>query len=125
METMSCIPYASAIGSIMYGMISTQPDIAYAMGVASQCQLNLDPRYLKAVKDIFKYLRRTKNLFLAYENRELKLECYTHSSFQSDVNDSKSTFGFVFKLNGGAVSWKSSKKDTTVDSTTEAEYIVA
>jgi hypothetical protein len=46
-------------------------------------------------------------------------------SFQTDVDDSKSQSDFVFYLNGGAVSWKSSKQDTVVDSTTEAEYIAA
>ena len=45
--------------------------------------------------------------------------------FQSDRDDSKSQSGYVFTLNGGAVSWKSSKQETTVDSTTELEYIAA
>ena len=48
---------------------------------------------------------------------------YTDSSFQSDIDDSKSVSGYVFTLNGGAVSWKSSQKDTVADSTMEAEYI--
>ncbi|KAL0409780.1 UNVERIFIED_CONTAM: Retrovirus-related Pol polyprotein from transposon TNT 1-94 [Sesamum radiatum] len=47
------------------------------------------------------------------------------ASFQSDEDNAKSQSGFVFKLNGGVVAWKSSKQDTTVDSTTEAEYIAA
>ncbi|KAL8038040.1 hypothetical protein ABFX02_11G077650 [Erythranthe guttata] len=54
-----------------------------------------------------------------------KLEGFTDSSFQSDVDDSKSNSGFIFTLNGGAVCWKSSKQSTTADSTTEAEYIAA
>ena len=53
------------------------------------------------------------------------MEGYTDSSFQSDIDDSKSTSGFVFMLNGAAVSWKSSKQDNTADSSTEAEYIAA
>ncbi|XP_073057185.1 secreted RxLR effector protein 161-like [Primulina eburnea] len=125
METMCRIPYASAIGSIMYGMISTRPDIAYALSVASRYQSNPGTLHWKAVKDIVKYLRRTKNLFLVYGSGELKWEGYIDSSFQSDVDNLKSTSGFVFKLNGGAVSCKSSKQDTTADSTIEAEYIAA
>lgn len=62
---------------------------------------------------------------MAYVVGELKLEGYTDSSFQSDVDDSKSTSGYIFTLNGGVVSWKSSKQDTIADSTTEAEYIAA
>ncbi|KAL0445631.1 UNVERIFIED_CONTAM: hypothetical protein Slati_1691000 [Sesamum latifolium] len=52
-------------------------------------------------------------------------EWYSDTSFQSDVHDAKSQTGFTFKQNGVVVAWKSSKHDTTTDSTTEAEYIVA
>ena len=47
------------------------------------------------------------------------------ASFQTDKDDSQSWSGYVVCLNGGAVSWKSSKQDTVVDSTMEAEYIAA
>ena len=56
---------------------------------------------------------------------ELVVKGYTDASFQSDPDDSRSQSGYVFILNGGAVSWKSSKQETTADSTTEAEYIAA
>ncbi|KAL0294115.1 UNVERIFIED_CONTAM: Secreted RxLR effector protein [Sesamum radiatum] len=56
---------------------------------------------------------------------ELILESFSDASFQSDDDDAKSQSGFVFKLNGGVVAWKSSKQDTTADSTIEAEYIAA
>ena len=72
-----------------------------------------------------KYLRRTKDIFLVYGGSDLKLESYSDSSFQSDPDDNKSTSGYVFTLNGGAVSWKNSKQQTVADSTTEAEYIAA
>ncbi|KAL0401857.1 UNVERIFIED_CONTAM: Secreted RxLR effector protein [Sesamum latifolium] len=64
-------------------------------------------------------------MFLIYGGGELILEGYSDASFQSDDDKAKSQLGFVFKLNGGVVAWKSSKQDTTTDSTTEAEYIVA
>ena len=75
------------------------------------------------MKNILKYLRRTKDIFLVYGGSELKLESYSDSSFQSDPDDSKSILGYVFTLNGGAVSWKSTKQQTVADSTTEAEYV--
>ena len=80
-----------------------------------------------AVKNILKYLRRTKDIFLIYEDgdSDLNVKGYTDASFQSDRDDSKSQSGYVFKLNGGVVNWKSSKQETTTDSTTEVEYIVA
>ncbi|KAJ9544730.1 hypothetical protein OSB04_024437 [Centaurea solstitialis] len=46
-------------------------------------------------------------------------------STKTDRDDFRSQSGYVFTLNGGAISWKSSKQDTIVDSTTEAEYIAA
>ncbi|KAL0313213.1 UNVERIFIED_CONTAM: Retrovirus-related Pol polyprotein from transposon TNT 1-94 [Sesamum radiatum] len=64
-------------------------------------------------------------MFLIYGGGELILEGYTDVSFQSNDDDTKSQSGFVFKLNGGVVAWKSSKQDTTADSTMETEYITA
>ena len=75
------------------------------------------------MKNILKYLRRTKDIFLIYGGSDLKLEAYSDSSFQSDPDDSKSISGYVFTLNGGAISWKSSKQQIVADSTTETEYI--
>jgi len=77
------------------------------------------------VKIILKYLRRTKDQFLIYGDSELKLKGYTNASFASDKDDSKSISGYVFTLNGSAVSWKSSKQATVAYSTTEAKYIAA
>ncbi|KAK8661347.1 hypothetical protein V6N13_052240 [Hibiscus sabdariffa] len=103
-ERMSQIPYASAIGSIMYAMIC----------------------HWTTVKNILKYWRRTKDVFLVYGgDEELRIKGYTDASFQTDKDDSRLQLGFVFCLNGGAVSWKSSKQDIVADSTTEAEYIAA
>ncbi|XP_073130816.1 uncharacterized protein [Henckelia pumila] len=55
-EMMTRVPYASAIGSVMYGMISTRPDVAFALSVTSRYQANPGPMHWKAMKDILKYL---------------------------------------------------------------------
>ncbi|KAL8148289.1 hypothetical protein AgCh_005603 [Apium graveolens] len=124
-ERMSKIPYTSAIGSIMYVMLCTRSDVAYSISVMSRYQSNPGEVHWKAVKNILKYLRRTQDIFLVFSGEsELKIEGYTDSSFQSE-SDSKSMSGYVFTLNGGAISWKSSKQSTTADSTAEAEYIAA
>ncbi|XP_070004555.1 secreted RxLR effector protein 161-like [Nicotiana sylvestris] len=106
-------------------MTCTHPDVAYALEVTSRYQANPGEEHWKVVKTILKYLRRTKDQFLIYEDSELKLEGYTDASFSSDRDDSKSISGYVFTLNSGAVSWKSSKQATVADSITEAEYIAA
>ncbi|KAK8506813.1 hypothetical protein V6N12_000384 [Hibiscus sabdariffa] len=125
-ERMSQIPYASAIGSIMYAMICTRPDLSYALSMTSRYQANPGEGHWITVKNILKYLRRTKDVFLVYGGEEeLGIKDYTDASFQTDKDDSRSQPGFVFCLNRGAVTWKSSKQDTIADSTTEAEYIAA
>ncbi|KAM1980695.1 hypothetical protein ACFX15_037288 [Malus domestica] len=65
-------------------------------------------------------------MFLIYGGAtELRVEAYTEADFQSDVDDRCSNSGYVFTLNGGAISWKSKKQDVIADSTMEAEYVVA
>ncbi|KAL0445440.1 UNVERIFIED_CONTAM: Retrovirus-related Pol polyprotein from transposon RE2 [Sesamum latifolium] len=102
-----------------------QADVAYALTVTSRYQVCTGEAHWSAVKSILKYLRRTRNMFLIYDGGELILKGYSDTSFQSDDDDVKFQSGFVFTLNGGVVAWKSSKKDTTMDSTTKAEYIAA
>ena len=101
---MSHIPYASAIGSIMYVMICTRPDVSYALSMTSRYQANPGEEHWIAVKNILKYLRRTKDMFLVYGRKdELIIKGYSDANFQSDRDDCSSQSGFVFTMNGGAV----------------------
>jgi hypothetical protein len=126
LETMKKIPYTSAIESIMYAMICTHLDVSYALSVTSRHQADPGIAHWTVVKTILKYLRMTKYMFLIYGGEtELVVRGYTDASFQTDHDDLRSQSGFVFVLNGGAVSWKSYKQETAADSTTEAEYIAA
>jgi hypothetical protein len=125
-KRMRAIPYASAIGSIIYAMICTHPDVSYDLSDMSKYQSNYGHAHWTIVKNILKYLRRTMEAFLVFGGEEeLIVKGYRDASFQTDTDDFKSQSGFVFCLNGGAVSWQSSKQDNVVDLTTEAEYIVA
>ncbi|KAK8597313.1 hypothetical protein V6N13_001936 [Hibiscus sabdariffa] len=104
-ERMSQIPYASAIGSIMYAMICTRPDLSYALSMTSRYQANPGKGHWTAVKNILKYLRRTKDVFLVYGGEEkLGIKGYTDTSFQTDKDDSRSQSGFEFCLNKDTVS---------------------
>ncbi|KAJ9538856.1 hypothetical protein OSB04_031589 [Centaurea solstitialis] len=126
-DRMKSVPYASAIGSIMYAMLCTRPDVAYSVSVTSRYQQNPGEPHWVAVKNILKYLRRTKDMFLVFggSEDEISVTGYSDASFQTDRDDFRSQSGYVFTLNGGTISWKSSKQDTIADSTTEAEYIAA
>ncbi|GJT66970.1 hypothetical protein Tco_1018450 [Tanacetum coccineum] len=82
--------------------------------------------YWTAVKNILKYLRITKKMFLVYGGNpeaELRVDCYCDAGFETDKDDIKSLTGYVFVMNGGAVDWKSSKQSTNAMSATEAKYI--
>ncbi|CAM8894310.1 unnamed protein product [Rhodiola kirilowii] len=65
LEKMNKIPYASAIGSIMYDMVCTRPDIAYALSMCSRYQSSPGEAHWSASKNILKYLRRTKDEYIA------------------------------------------------------------
>ncbi|KAK8696583.1 hypothetical protein V6N13_001716 [Hibiscus sabdariffa] len=120
-EDEPCV-YKKFSGSIVSFLIL----LAVCSEQTSRYQANPGEGHWTAVKNILKYLRRTKDVFLIYGGEEeLRVKGYTDASFQTDKDDSRSQSGFVFCLNGGAVSWKSSKQDTVADSTTEAEYIAA
>ena len=120
-------PYASAIGSIMYAMLSTRPDVALALSLTSRFQSNPGMAHWIAVKSILKYLNKTKEMFLVYGgcDEELGVTGYIDASFCSDPDDSKSQTGYVFKVNGGAVCWRSGKQPIVAQSTMESEYIAA
>ena len=119
------MPYASAVGSLMYSMLCTKPDIYYDVRVVSRFQSNPSPDYWIVVKHILKYLRRTRDYMLVYSGDDLKIQGYTDSDFQGDRDSRKSTSGSVFTLGGAAVVWRSVKQSSIADSTMEAEYIAA
>jgi len=125
-EKMSVIPYASAIGSIMYAMLCTRPDVNLAISLVGRYQSDPGVEHWTAVKNILKYLKRTKDMFLVYGGaEELVVKGYVDASFDTDPDDSKSQTGYVYILNGGAVSWCSCKQSVVAASTCEAEYIAA
>ncbi|GJR31298.1 retrotransposon protein, putative, ty1-copia subclass [Tanacetum coccineum] len=107
-QRMQNIPYASAVGSIMYDVRCTHPDVAFA-----QKQVDFN---------------RIHDMFLVYggdTKRELKVSCYTDTGYLTDADDMKSQTGYVFFLNGGVVDWKSTKQSIFATSSTDAEYIAA
>ena len=83
-EDMRRIPYASAVGSLMYAMLCTRPDIYYAIGIVNRYQSNPGMGHWIAVKHILKYLRRMRDYMLVYSGGDLNPIGYTDSDFQLD-----------------------------------------
>nr|GEV76485.1 retrotransposon protein, putative, Ty1-copia subclass [Tanacetum cinerariifolium] len=122
------IEMISASRSIMYAVRCTRPDVAFAQNMTSRFQQNPGEEHWTAVKNILKYLRNTKDMFLVYGGnmeREVRVSCYTDAGYLTDADNLKSQTGYVFALNGGAVDWKSTKQSIFATSSTDAEYIAA
>nr|GEZ83606.1 hypothetical protein [Tanacetum cinerariifolium] len=97
-KRMQNIPYASAVGSIMYDVRCTRPDVAFGQNITSRFQQNYDESHWTAVKNILKYLRNTKDLFLVYGRNpkaELRVDCYCNAGFETDIDDMKSLTRYV------------------------------
>eukprot|EP00253_Pinus_taeda_P027226 PITA_27226 len=129
-EDMSRVPYASAVGSLMYAMVYTRPDIAHAVGVLSRFMSKPGKEHWTAVKRVFRYLRGTSDYGLCYQGRPgldrvLDIRGFVDADWDGDLDQRKSTSGYVFNLFGGAVSWMSKKQSVVALSTTEAEYMAA
>nr|GEW30138.1 hypothetical protein [Tanacetum cinerariifolium] len=127
-QRMQNIPYASAIGSIMYAVRCTRPDVAFAQNMTSRFQQNLSEEHWTLLKIFFKFLQNTKDMFLVYGGnmeRELSVSCYTDDGYLTDADNLKSQAGYVLVLNRGAVDWKSTKQSIFATSSTDAEYIAA
>eukprot|EP00253_Pinus_taeda_P027821 PITA_27821 len=127
-EDMSRVPYASAVGSLMYAMVCTRPDIAHAVEVLSRFMSKPRKGHWTAVKRVFRYLHGTSDYGLCYQGRlgldeVLDIRGFVDAYWARDLDQRRSTSGYVFNLFGGAVSWMSKKQSVVALSTTEAEYM--
>jgi hypothetical protein len=75
------------------------------------------------VKRIFRYLQKTKNAKLVYHSEPKELVGYSDASYAPNSEDRKSISGYLFQMNGAAISWKSKKQPIVSLSSMEAEYI--
>nr|GFA45998.1 retrovirus-related Pol polyprotein from transposon TNT 1-94 [Tanacetum cinerariifolium] len=89
LEMMSKVPYANAVGSLMYLMVCTRPDIAYAVSVVSRYLANIGKNHWEAVKWILKYLRGTVNMGLVYgtnRGNHIGITGFVDSNYVKDLD---------------------------------------
>ena len=109
-EQMCNIPYASAVGSMMYAQVCTRPDIAFVVGMLGRYQSNPGLDHWRAAKKVMRYLQGTKDYMLMFRHTDsLEVVGYSDADFAGYVDSRKSTSGYIFMLGGGAVSWRSAK----------------
>ena len=121
---MASIPFKSAVGSLIYAMLGTRPDLASAVGLVSLFMANPGQQHWQAVKRILRYLQGTLDLglHLGGTQSEWELTGYSDADWGGNPDDRKSTTGFLFLL-GGPISWQSKKQPSVALSSTEAEYM--
>ena len=117
------LEYASAIGSLMYAMHDTRPDISFTVCKLSRYINNPSTEHWKAIGRVFGYLKLTIGLGLYYTNFPLVLEGYIEASWITNASGNKATFDWVFTLGGGAISWAFKKQTYISHSTMEYEFI--
>lgn len=117
-------PYSELIGGLLYLSVCTRPDIAQAVGALARYMAAPTQQHWDAAKQILRYVHGTAKYGINFgENSGLKGYC--DSDYAGDIDSRRSTSGFVFTLNGGAISWSSRLQPTVAASTTEAEYMAA
>ena len=102
---MSVIPYSLAVGSLIYAMVCTRPDITHAVGVVSRFLSNPGKQHCETVKWILRYLKSTTKFRLCYEGADPILEGYKDSDMTEDLDGRKSTLGFIYIFLREVVSW--------------------
>ena len=110
---------------LMYAMVATRPDIAFAVGVISRYMANPRKQHWEAVKGVMRYLKGTQDLCICFGRQDAKVHGYVDSDYAGHPDNRKSTTGYVFTFMGGAVSWISRMQRCTALSTTKAEYVAA
>uniref|UniRef100_A0A2N9GX95 Uncharacterized protein n=1 Tax=Fagus sylvatica TaxID=28930 RepID=A0A2N9GX95_FAGSY len=117
--------FKSLVGSLRY-LTCTRPDILYGVGLVSRYMEAPTMTHLKTAKRILRYVKGTLDFGLLYSpSKEFKLFGYCDSDWAGDMDDRKSTTGFVFYMGDTTFTWTSKKQPIVTLSTCEAEYVAA
>ena len=119
----------SIVGCLSYLVNMTRPDLAFAYSQLSKFLQSPGPIHLAAAERTLAYLRGTYTEGITYfdpgPDSRNKLTGWVDSDFAADPDTRKSMTGYVFSLNGGAISWRSSRQGGVTLSSAEAEFVAA
>jgi hypothetical protein len=103
---MSRVPYSSSVGSLMYAMVYSRPDLSHAMSLVSRYMANPRKEHWNIVQWIFRYFHGTSKAFLKFGRTGRGLVGYVDSDYAADLDKRRSLTGYVFTVGGCAISWK-------------------
>lgn len=123
--------YRSIVGALLWLSTSSRPDIAFTVSKLARYFACPTKFHLQAAKHVLRYLKGTLDHGIVYgldpdnsnNGQDLQIEGYTDSDWGQDKDNRRSTSGFVFTMNGGAISWRSKLQQVVAQSTMEAEYM--
>ncbi len=113
--------YQKIVGALLYLSNTTRPDITFAVNYLARSMSKPSNLSYQLSKRVLRYLNGTRKLKLTYAKKE-DIKGYSDASYAEDREDRKSTGGYTFMMNGGAVSWRSTKQKVVTLSSCEAEY---
>ena len=99
--------FQQQIGSLMYLMTSTRPDLSFAVGQCARFMSNPAPEHFKALNRIWQYLNYSKKFTLRFCPQKLTLQGFVDADWGGDYTTRKSTTGYLFLFGNSAVSWSS------------------
>jgi hypothetical protein len=120
---MEKVSYSSAVGSLMYLMVCTRPNLAQVVSVVSRYLSCPGKGHWEAVKWIFRYLKGIIDARLEFRKSNEELTGYVDANFAGDIDKRRSLTDYVFTFGGCAINWNSQLQATIVLSSTEAEYM--
>ncbi|KAE8683930.1 hypothetical protein F3Y22_tig00111166pilonHSYRG00365 [Hibiscus syriacus] len=126
-EDMAKVSYSNVVGCLMYAMVCTRPDLAYVVSQVCKYMSKPGKQHWEAVKWIFRYLKGTVGhgiVFGSQQDNHLVVG-YVDLDYAGDLDNRRSTTGYVFTLGGGPICWKSTVQSVVALSTTETEYMAA
>jgi hypothetical protein len=118
-------PYGTLVGKLMFLAVATRPDIAFSVGTLARFLSSPNLTHWQAAKSVVRYLASTIDRGITFSGSGLTFTGYCDADYAGDADTRKSTTGYVFTFNGGAISWNSKRQPTVAVSTTEAEYMSA
>lgn len=110
------------LGTIMYLMVQTRPDICFSVQWLSRFLQEPYKIHLNASKSLLRYLSYTKDLALCYGRENYILKGFADSDFAGCILTGKSTWGYLFQVAGGPISWRAKRASYITLSTLEAEF---
>lgn len=116
-------PYRELIGGLLYLSVATRPDLAHVASVLSQFNDCFGKTHWVAAKRVLRYLKGTANYGIVFRHGRNDFQGFVDADWAGSIDDRRSFTGYVFKMNGGCISWDSRKQTTVALSSTEAEYM--